>query len=1271
MTNYFNVFILFVLLNAIQLNAQHNLNHLIPANTATHIAQQSGDWFDSNTWLNGAIPEDAAIVYIPFGDTVTFEGQSSAHIFAIRVEGNFVCKQTNANDTTKLLVETITGLMNSKIELHADNPTDGNIEILFKTFDIEGHKNGNSGYSQVWNTDAMNHYNDQQAHFNVTYEIGPDNRFKNFERALLGDTSVDTLTKISINDSTGVLGRSSWDPTQLSIGLITMGQLEILGQAKSVMGKLSHDALKNDLSLNLENPPSGWQIGDSIVVSLGGNKNAISNGNEIHEIQNISGSAITITSKLKKNHLGRSEDNLHCYVGNLNRNIVFKSASKDSTHRAHLMAMHNHMNVQIKNAAFLDMGRTDKSKLLDDRLWNTWVEPVVANEYVSALGQECSMLVDAPSNYISNHRGRYSIHLHQLGSTAGSNMAQVVGNVIAGNPGWGITHHSSHANISDNFIYNVTGSALVSEAGDETGFWDNNLIIDVNKGHTFDPYQSSLFYDDYLFSGQGMGMKGRAVVCRGNVIADANMGVGIVNFNAAINSTARMDPQALASLRSGFQFNQFPLSSNEYAIEGDGILPLEVALILENTTIINSNLGFSSIERDMGVNHESRSIFTNMKIWGANTGVRITYQNDYSFKDLFISGKNDNSIGLYMWKHSHNHSFERIKLVDLKEGITASKLVENSTYTTAKTRNNGFTPWLFIDLDTLRIANLYGIHLDDESSSTIYSEHPDNVIHISSNDLSLTRPITFTLNQQADLEMDWNTGDWSFTIDGVITDRIGAYEYGVDQASSMDNLRNEYKARKYEFASKQKLEDYITDNGIFLDPNDNEVYIILEELVPDRITYEYKSFPMRVKILNAPNTGVFANPQLENSESLEPQNELISRFATATQASDSQSEFFKSQLINTPAMRALDGNSNARINSGFYQFGLDSIGSSAITQIDDEPWWEMDLGEEKIIEYIDIWNTVELNGTDQEIISPHFKDFYVLINDTPFGNVDLAAARAMAEHEYLKDNIQSRIFSLEKLNIKGQYIRIQAIGNTKIGLAEVDVIGRKISNNQDCNGVVGGLAYIDECGDCIAGDTELEPCALNTEYVWTKSGSILPARLITFDGKLVHKRTRLNWETDREEDILEFILEKSENLRDWQTFHIIKANNQPSIYQEWDVEPFEGFTYYRLKTIDTDGSFEYSKIISVFQSEDSEIALFPNPSNDFINIVFKSKAESATRLKIYDSLGHLVLEKTFFTPIEKRNTAQIDLAKFFNGRYYATINNGLKMKTIPFVVTKD
>ncbi|HFA49288.1 MAG TPA: hypothetical protein ENJ95_09750 [Bacteroidetes bacterium] len=50
--------------------------------------------------------------------------------------------------------------------------------------------------------------------------------------------------------------------------------------------------------------------------------------------------------------------------------------------------------------------------------------------------------------------------------------------------------------------------------------------------------------------------------------------------------------------------------------------------------------------------------------------------------------------------------------------------------------------------------------------------------------------------------------------------------------------------------------------------------------------------------------------------------------------------------------------------------------------------------------------------------------------------------------------------------------------------------------------------------------------------------------------------------------------------------------------------PNSGINYYRLKQIDFDGGFEYSKIISVEIKKDNDINIYPNPMNGEINIEF-------------------------------------------------------------------
>lgn len=1240
-----------LLLFSMKLFAQ-NMSTLIPTNTATHTAIQTGSWFDGTTWDTGTIPSNAAIVFIPNGIQVDYEGQSNEHIFAIRVEGTFICKQTNVGQTTTLSFDTFIGMGNSVVKFLASTAGDGSIDITILPFDIEAYKAGNLPYPMIWNSNAQNHFIDGAPVQEVSYQVGPDYRFDSYAEALAGNTSVVETAIGVLDDGPGVLGRYSWDSTQVSLGINVMGELEIIGREKQNMLKLSQDALLGQALIEVATTPIGWEVGDRIIVTHGGNMGALSNGEDERIIQSISGTTITCSSNLQKNHEGRPQDTLHCYVGNLTRNIVFKSGMTNMIHqRGHFMAMFNPTNVQVRNAAFVDMGRTDKSRLTDDFVWNNWLVPSVFTSKISALGQECSEMRLNPAEKITNMRGRYSIHLHKTGAENGVNMVYVTGNVVEGNPGWGITHHDSHATVSSNLVYNVTGAGIVSETGSETGFWDDNLVVNISQGHNTSPYTAALFHDDYLYSGQGLAMKGRAVVCRGNVISNAAAGVGVVNLNPSINNLDRVDSEALATVRPDYQFDQFPLSKNGYSSEGDGVMPVEVALIMENTTVIWCNRGLRSIERDMGLNHESRSVFDGFVAWGVNQGISITYQADYSFKDVFISGKYLTSVGAYLWKHSHNHVFENIKLVDLGHGVTVSKLVETWNGN-VKIRNNGFTPWYFIDLVTDNVGEFYQILTDDPNSTFSYTEHSDNPIHLSSSDLT-NRPVTFTILDSTGLTVDYGGNDLRFEIDGIITDDLGSYDMGIKQAWAQGTERLDYPERIYEFASQQKLDEYVTQNGVYEDMTTGDLYFKIEELLPNRRTYEYETFPIRVKIQNPPTVGVYASPNIEPLANFEPSLQIISRLATVDQSSTDNSIVYDTASIDASAWKAIDGNNNGRINAQIYQQGLVPVGSFSATNVELEPWYDLDFGEVKEIEFVDLWNTVEINGSDIELVSTHFKDFYVLISDTAFGNLGLADAIALSDYSYLKNDIPTRKFSLDSIGAKGQFLRIQAIGSNKLAFAEVEVVGKRYL---PCFNVQAGTDVQSVCNDSftwIDGNT------------YTTNNNTAVYDLVDENGcdSTVH---------------LELTIHSIDNSVTNNSPELV-ANANGITYQWLDCNTMQLLAGETNQNYIATANGEYAVIVTDVHCTDTSACtlvnnlgseeletdfclVYPNPASDIINVKSQSLIEN---LQLTDVFGRVLLVKEGVDS----EVVTMKLPKISSGKYFLivdTINGSFVLPVVIF-----
>ncbi|MFK7936510.1 MAG: hypothetical protein AB8G22_23545, partial [Saprospiraceae bacterium] len=941
---------------ALTTNAQININDFIPSDLATHEAVANGFWDDPNTWKDGIIPTDGAIVYIPMGKSVQYNHASTAHIFAIRVDGTFICEEDNPNETTRLKFDTFISGMMSNVQFLGNSGTNGTIIVDIEAYDL-------ANPPVYWSAAASAHFVDNLPVKEMDiYHTGHITHYGDLRAALQHSLLEVHRDEVGVlPDGIGVLGRYSWDPTQVSIGMMTMGDLTIEGKEKLNMTHLTHSIGRNERTkiLTLKDTPTGWEVGDQILLTRDGDNGPASIASEeLFFIDQIAGKVITLDEDTQKRHSAVEAENLYCYVGNITRNIIFQSPENAAIdERGHFMAMNGSRDISIKNATFLRMGRTDKSRLLDDFYFEEYVQSPIFTTYYSPLGREIATKVQSPVDEISNMRGKYSLHLHKLGADYGAKMAQVVGNVVWDNPGWGITHHDSHANVSNNNVYDIIGAGIVSESGSETGVWANNLVVKVQKGGASSSLPGNhaiLLYDESFSSGAGFGMRGRAVYCKNNVLADVNSGIEVLNLNEGVTPNQdRMQAEALEKSRIGFEVDHFPLSKNGYSKEGDGIIAAESALIMEETKVIRTSIALNSIERELAVNHESRSFFNDFKAWGVNTGTSMEYQVNYTFDDVYMQGTTDpNSRDFRIWKHSFKHVFKNIRLKDFGIGFQVSHILLQEDKK-PNTKNNGINPWVIVDVEHENVTSLFGLYRDNNGTEPNYpiDEINDNVIVYDSEEIS-PRPITFTILDNSLARIDYNETDedkkFRFEVDGVITDELGSYNFGVEQAPE-HSYRVSYPTRIYQFASQAKFEEYLTTNGVYLHPETDEIYFILPENIPNRSKFEYETFPIRVVIDNAPTTGVFANPLQESAIDLAPASHLLSRFATATQSSTKTGIIYTDGYtgnnvtpigtvnIEVPASKAIDGNTNGRINAQYYQGGQLPYGSFSETNVENEP----------------------------------------------------------------------------------------------------------------------------------------------------------------------------------------------------------------------------------------------------------------------------------------------------------------------------------------------
>ncbi|WP_291040145.1 T9SS type A sorting domain-containing protein [Dyadobacter sp. 50-39] len=138
----------------------------------------------------------------------------------------------------------------------------------------------------------------------------------------------------------------------------------------------------------------------------------------------------------------------------------------------------------------------------------------------------------------------------------------------------------------------------------------------------------------------------------------------------------------------------------------------------------------------------------------------------------------------------------------------------------------------------------------------------------------------------------------------------------------------------------------------------------------------------------------------------------------------------------------------------------------------------------------------------------------------------------------------------------------------------------------------------------------------------------LPVKLVSFTATSESNTTLVAWLTAEERNSAVFEIEHSVTGRAWQKVGETAArgeSNDPASYQWIHRNPAGGMNYYRLKMIDLDGTFTYSKI----ENLEFKIGLlsagivYPNPVCDKIHIDSNREIVS---LKIVDLQGRTVYE---------------------------------------------
>ncbi len=185
----------------------------------------------------------------------------------------------------------------------------------------------------------------------------------------------------------------------------------------------------------------------------------------------------------------------------------------------------------------------------------------------------------------------------------------------------------------------------------------------------------------------------------------------------------------------------------------------------------------------------------------------------------------------------------------------------------------------------------------------------------------------------------------------------------------------------------------------------------------------------------------------------------------------------------------------------------------------------------------------------------------------------------------------------------------------------------------------------------------------------TYTGPILPVELLDLTGYVADNTTILKWTTLTEKELNSFEIERSDDGVVFKNVGVVKAFGNSSItnnYSYLDYTSFNEINYYRLKQVDINGKFSYSKTISIHNNfKSDEIGIFPNPVSDLLILQSKGINKKSLDIELVNINGQIIKRQQF---LQGSTICYLETKSIASGTYFLAVSDGTTKKAYKVIV---
>ncbi len=175
-------------------------------------------------------------------------------------------------------------------------------------------------------------------------------------------------------------------------------------------------------------------------------------------------------------------------------------------------------------------------------------------------------------------------------------------------------------------------------------------------------------------------------------------------------------------------------------------------------------------------------------------------------------------------------------------------------------------------------------------------------------------------------------------------------------------------------------------------------------------------------------------------------------------------------------------------------------------------------------------------------------------------------------------------------------------------------------------------------------------------------GGPTPVEFLDITARQKGSGVSVDWSTSQEFNSDYFDLEKSvDGNYNWSYVNTVKGAGNSSVvkkYNIYDSKPFAGYSFYRLKQVDKDGKFKYSKTVRInINIAKVGVSVLTNPFRNRLSVDFLSAKDEVLNARLIDITGKLAASEKWSITSGSTRKEFTNISNLQQGMYILTISN--------------